>query len=215
MRMSRLGMSKLFPLWALALLCILSGCGYQLATRDEHNKRLYVSVPRIKGDVNDRLANQVAMALTRSGKFLYSPNRADIELGIDIIQDDTEHIGYVYDKPPDGGANINRLMPNEGRRITIARVSIFDAATGRRLYGPVEVFSEAGYQFVNFDNIESVQFVNPEGVTQDVLTFSQGQLGSEDDAKIAARTSTYRRLAQKIIDGLYQFDTFDKKAKRA
>lgn len=191
----------------LLLLPLLGGCfGYEFANLSTCDRPITFTVPCVKNDVNGLFADQLIRQLGVSGKFKYTRYNPQIELVLNIKSNETEHVGYVYDRPPLGGELIKRLMPNEGNRTAIVEVVVKDARKNKCLMGPFYVDATAHYSFVNFDNIDGLEFIDQNGQRQSVLTYSQGQVGAEEDAKSVSQSVVFRKLAEKIVNGLSQID---------
>lgn len=193
---------KAKPLLWIALISLLTSCGYHVD--DDNALATYptISVPYFKGDSKGYLTDTVVKALVSSGEFNYANKGGALILEGEIVGDNCEHIGYQYDRHPVSGQRINRLVPNEGRREITVQITLIDSRTQKTVYGPLQVTAASDYDFVDSDSLQDASFINRRGARESVLFFSLGQLDSVDGAKAAALDPIYRRLALKITEGL-------------
>lgn len=195
-------------LWYLRVVCVLilmmgvSSCGYRMTHESSFGQCTTLSVPYVKGDLDGRLTTAIIKKLSESSKWHYAQEQGDCVLDIEVVRHDNSQIGYQYDRVKSTAELIDRLIPNEGRRTVRVRLNILDAAREQVLHGPYEIEASADYDFVNFDTYKDLAFVNEEGIAQSVLTYSLGQLDSEEGGMEAVLAAVYQTLAEKILIGL-------------
>lgn len=188
---------------AIALCSLLTSCGYRLSGSEEKVSSR-VSIPYVKGDLDGQLTAAIITKFSTSSRWQYVQDAADLVLDIEILESDRHYIGYKYDRVKSTAELINRLIPNEGRRTLKVKLQLLDAKKEHTVYGPYEIEAFADYDFVNFDTYKDLAFVNQEGVAESVLSFSLGQLDSEEGGKEAVQAAVYQNLAEKILIGLDQ-----------
>ena len=191
---------------AVILLCpLFTSCGYRFNAGDSLYHGKTISVPYVKGDTTDgQLTIALIQALGDSGEFTYVHAGGNLILKVSIIHDEKEKIGYRYDRHAISGKLEKNLVPTEGRRVIKAEVSLLDGVSEQTMMGPVIVFASAEYDYVDSDNLHDLSFITEQGFRETVLNFSLGQLDSIEGAEDNALDPLYRRLAQKIVDGLVQ-----------
>lgn len=161
-----------------------------------------ISIPYIKGDSNGKLTDALIKQLCLSNYFTYSQERGDLILEGKIIRDAKEHLGYQFDRQPISGERVNRLVPDEERREVTILFSLIDPESQKVIFGPMEVTACSDYDFINSDSLQDTSFINGANHRESVLFFSLGQLDSLQGASQVALDPLYRKLAQKIVDGL-------------
>jgi len=180
------------------------GCGYH--TGEEGGVASHfpaISVPYFSGDRDGRLTDAVIKKLCVSGVFQYAHCEGEgLILKGEVIGDSFRHIGYRYDRYPSSGSLINRLVPSEGRREIAVRISLIDPYCQKVVYGPFDVSAVGECDFSNSDSLQDTSFVDRAGVRRSLLSFSLGQLDSEQGAYEITLTSIYERLAVKIVEGI-------------
>lgn len=191
--------SSLYTALTLSLILTMFSCGYHRSEVSFFQKYQSIDVPYIQGDLDGRLTSSVIEALSSSSKIAYNPYDPDLILKIEIIQNKEVTVGYQYDIRQSNDELINRLIPNEGKRVISVKVQVVDADQGSVLFGPFEMEAEGDFDFVNFDNYKDLTFVDQKGVTVPVLQFSLGQLDAKEGAKEAALNATCKKLASKIV----------------
>jgi len=193
-------------LWGMTLYAVgfsfaLTSCGYRLS-EEKDSASCKMAISYVRGDIDGRLTDAIINTMSTSSKWQYVQDQADVVLDIEVVQNDRYHIGYKYDRVASTAQLINRLIPSEGRRTVRLRLQLLDATRGQVLHGPYEVEAFADYDFVNFDTYKDLAFVNQAGVAESVLSFSLGQLDSEEGGKCAVEDAVYHHLAEKIVVGL-------------
>ena len=179
--------------------CALTGCGYHL----QDTPRLSMSIPYVCGDEEGKLTDALVKQVARSCEFVYAPNRTGtLVLEGEIIKDTREYIGFQFDRRPVSGERVNRLVPNEERREVTVRLTLFDARTGKIIYGPFDVKESSDYDFVDPDSLRDVSFIDRRGRRQSSLFFSLGQLDSREGAGQVALDPLYKKLAYVVVEGL-------------
>jgi len=181
------------------------GCGYHHAGEGEDIAAHFpvISVPYFLGDRDGLLTDAVVKKLCASGMFQYIGHEGGgIVLKGEVIGDSFQHIGYRYDRYPISGLLINRLVPSEGRREISVRISLIDPHCQKVVYGPFDISAAGDCDFSNSDSLQDSSFVDRAGLRRSLLSFSLGQLDSEQGAHAATLTSIYEQLAVKIVEGI-------------
>ena len=191
--------------------CILlaAGCGYHFDGGEKEGRTVTISVPYIKGDLEGRLNAELVKALSNSGHFDCVQNGGELLLEASIIGDGDDRIGYRFDRNPESGELRDNIIGTENRRTIIALVTLIETSTHATVLGPQTVKADGDYDYVDSNSIRDLTFITREGVPEKVLDFSLGQLDSIDGAHDDISTRIYRRLAQKIVDGLMNVRTKD------
>jgi hypothetical protein len=182
-------------------LLFLSSCGYKLAEEERPPERETVSVPYVVGDAAGQFTNELIRELGTAG-YQVENKEGNLILKVSIIQDGSERIGFRYDRDDSDGKRQNRLINVESRKVVTAQVTLLDGISDEILLGPINVICDADYDYVDFDSPRDLAFTDLQGQRLQTINFSLGQLdtieGAQDDALIVV----YRRLAQRIVDGL-------------
>ncbi len=189
----------------LFIICILlttAGCGYRFDGGETEGRTVTISVPYIKGDLEGHLNAELVQTLSNSGFFDCVQNGGELLLEATIIGDGDDRIGYRFDRNPESGELRDNIIGTENRRTIIATVTVIDTATHATILGPQTVKAHADYDYVDSNSIRDLTFVTRETGPQKVLDFSLGQLDSVDGAHDDTSTLIYRRMAQKIVNGL-------------
>jgi hypothetical protein len=184
-----------FPL--LFLLCLTS-CGYHFASGD----RIAVSVPYVIGDDEGGLTSALIAQIANHPTLRYSYNEGQWILSVQILNVDDDRVGYRYERRPVSGKLRKHLQGIEDRRRIIAEVVILSAESEEILYGPYTVSADMDYDYVDQDSLKDLSIEVDGKVVQTTEAFSLGQLDTIDAAKSDVLTPLYRKLAQKIIDGI-------------
>ncbi len=182
----------------LLLLVILMGCGYHF----EGEKGESISVPYIPNDVGGQLNAELAYMLSTSGQFDYSQSGGALILKVAVLADNSDRIGFRYDRDPTSGKLRKNIVGTENRRTLSAEVTLIDAYTQEVLLGPQVVTANADYDYVDSNSIRDLVFINSKGQSQTVLDFSLGQLDSIEGAHDDTSPTVYRHLAREIVQGL-------------
>lgn len=172
---------------------ILNSCGYKLSSSNATHS---VSVPYVKGDQEGLFTSSLISAIATEGRYDITGSNADYLLEIELDDKGSKNIGWEYDVV--GTKAFKRLVSNEARRTAIAKVTLIDQKTGKKIHDKIKVSATSDYDFV--DPVTARQNAMPSG--QSVLSFSLGQLDSVDGAAIGAKTPLYKSLAQLIAQSL-------------
>jgi hypothetical protein len=183
--------------YLLCLAIFLQGCGYH--TTDQQNT---ISVPFVKGDGNGQLTTEIIHALTATGHFEFRKSGGNLELQVAIISDTDDRIGYRYDRNPTTGKLRKNIIGVENRETITIEFKLVDGYTQEILHGPEILTASADYDYVDYNSIKDLTFIQPDGTPTTSIDFSLGQLDSIEGAHDDAQTPIFRKLAQKIADGL-------------
>lgn len=193
---------KISGLFTFCTVLITAGCGYHFDGGELEGRTVTISIPFIKGDLEGHLNTELVRALSNSGFFDCVQNGGELLLEATIIGDGDDRIGYRFDRSPETGELRDNIIGTENRRTIIATVTVIDTSTHVTVLGPQTVKAHADYDYVDSHTIRDLTFVTRETGPRKVLDFSLGQLDSVDGAHDDATMLIYRRLAQKIVDGL-------------
>jgi hypothetical protein len=184
----------------IPLLLLLLSCGYHVS--DEQDRQNTISVPFIKGDADGMLTSEIIHALSATGHFEYRKNNGNLELQVAIASDSDDRIGYRYDRDPTTGELRKNIVGTENRETVTVEVKLIDVYTQQVVLGPDVINASADYDYVDSHSIRDLVFFNPHGRPTTIIDFSLGQLDSIEGAHDDAQTPIFRKLAQKIVDGL-------------
>jgi hypothetical protein len=193
---------KIFRLFSFCITLIIAGCGYRFDGGELAGRAVTISVPFIKGDLAGHLNTELVQALSNSGFFDCVQNGGELLLEVTIIGDGDDRIGFRFDRNPQTGELRDNIVGTENRRTILATVTLIETSTHATVLGPQTVKVHADYDYVDSNSIRDLTFITPETRPQKVLDFSLGQLNSLQGAHDDAAMPIYRRLAQKIVDGL-------------
>ena len=186
-------------LLSIALL-FLSACGYHFDTHEP----IAVSIPYVIGDQEGALTNALVQAISRTPHFRYtSPDGADWQLKVKVVKDESNRIGFRYDRNPKSGELRKNIIGTENRKELAVEVSVISCCSGKTIIGPQTLKADASYDYVDPNSLQDLSFIDPQtGRRLTTIAFSLGQLDSVGSAGEDALSPVYARLAQKIVDGL-------------
>jgi hypothetical protein len=185
---------------AACVFLALSGCGYRFS--DDTERHNTISVPFIKGDANGQLTSELIHALSSSGHFEFRKSNSNLELLVTIVSEGDERIGYRYDRNPTTGKLRKNIVGVENRETISVEAKLIDVYTQQVILGPETITASADYDYVDYNSIRDLTFIQPGGKPTTIINFSLGQLDSIEGAHDDAQTPIFRKLAQKIVDGL-------------
>jgi hypothetical protein len=184
-------------IWVALASVLLCSCGYRY-----DDEQTTISVPFIKGDENGALTSEIVRALSSTGQFEYRKNNGQLQLIVTVLSDSDDRIGYRYDRNPTTGKRRKNIVGIENRETIAAEVKLIDTYTQKVILGPETISASADYDYIDSNSIKDLVFFNEHGKPATVIDFSLGQLDSIEGAHDDAQTPIFRRLAQKIVDGL-------------
>ncbi len=213
---------KLLPV--ILFLCFLCGCGYH----HDGGEKIAVSVPYVVGDFEGELTDAIVAALSETADFRYTTGNADWVLKVKVESTKNERIGYRYDRKTLSKSKKNALEERgkltntmdhddcdkfegtknsvigiENRRGITVKVSVINAETGKLILGPQIIQADSDFDYFNPKSLQDLSYVDPvTGVRTSSVAFSLGQLDNVGSAGEDALYPTYKRLAQKIVDGM-------------
>ncbi len=161
-----------------------------------------VSVPYVSGDTVGAFADELIHSLSTSGRFVYTRDGGQVLLQVNILSSGSDKIGYKYDRKGKEAEREKTLVPTEGRYSICAQVALVDPCTNEYLYGPTTVTAYSDCDYVDYNSISDLSFVNSQGGRQSSIAFSLGQLDSIEGAQSDVTLLLYRQLAKKIVAGL-------------
>lgn len=185
---------------AACLFLALSGCGYRFSEDAERHNT--ISVPFIKGDANGQLTSELIHALSASGHYEFRKSNSNLELLVTLVSEGDERIGYRYDRNPTTEKLRKNIVGVENRETISVEAKLIDVYTQQVILGPEIITASADYDYVDYNSIRDLTFIQPSGKPTTIINFSLGQLDSIEGAHDDARTPIFRKLAQKIVDGL-------------
>jgi hypothetical protein len=172
---------------AIALLLVLSSCGYQFGEGGFASQYQTISVPFIKGDWNGDMTSTLIEQIAQSGSYTYCRDGGALTLQVCLMEFTDENVGFRYDRNKQGELR-KSIIPVETRIETKAEVKLIEAASGRVLLGPVII--TAGVEF-DHEYYSSWNGIN---------SFSLGQLSDYDAAYDAMYHPLNVALSRKIVD---------------
>lgn len=186
----------------IAVASLLTGCSYTAPTNQFGEDVAVMSISLIRGDEDGYLRDDLARQLSRSPGYAYSSSSGPYRIDVKIDKDSAEKIGYAWDEEPLTGAFIQRLYPNEGRRIVKATVSVTDTQQNKVVIEPFVVTASAEFDFVNPTALKNIEFRDMDGQEHSVLQYSLGQLDSEEGAKAESFQPLASELSKQIMQAL-------------
>lgn len=185
--------------FSCTILCILTACGY----RFDGGEKIAVCVPYVVGDFQGELTDALVVALSETANFRYSKHSADWILKVKILGIKNDRIGYRYDRRDKSGELRKNVIGIENRKGINVEVSVENATTGKLVLGPQIIEADADYDYVDPNSLQDLSFIDPAtGTRTTSIGFSLGQLDSVGAAGEDAIYPIYKRLAQKIVDGM-------------
>lgn len=185
---------------------ILSSCGYRYTSEDSviSAGSIRITVPYIPGDSDAVFNNELVYQLGASGHFLCVPAAGDYILQASIISDTQSRIGFRYDRDNVQGSLEKNLLGVEDRRAVKAEITLIEVGSGKILIGPVEVSSDVDYDYTVPGSPTDLLFNSSSGHSVSIMEFSLGQLDSYEGAYDSSSREVFRKLAEKITEGLVQ-----------
>ena len=180
---------------------VLSSCGYRYTSEDAvvPAATIRVTVPYISGDVEAIFNNELVYQLSASGHFVCVPANGDYILQTTIVSDTQSRIGFRYDTDNVRGSLEKNLLGVEDRRSVKAEIVLIEAGSGKIVIGPVEVFSDVDYDYTDPGSPRDLLYNS-----SSIMQFSLGQLDSYEGAFDSSSRNVFRKLAEKITEGLIQ-----------
>lgn len=184
----------------------LSSCGYRYTSEDSLISlgKVRVAVPYIPGDADAIFNNELVYKLVASGHFLCVTSDADYILQTIILSDTQSRIGFRYDRDNVSGSLEKNLLGVEDRRTVKAEISFIEVGSGRIVIGPIEISSDADYDYTDPGSPDDLLYNSPSGSSLSIMQFSLGQLDSYEGAYDSTARGVYASLAEKITEGLIQ-----------
>lgn len=174
-------------------------CGYRAIGSFKDNEIVALSIPLISSDEDGRLRDNLAVLVASTRKYKYTSFNSRYQLLVKIESDETEHIGYMWDRDSIVGERLNKLYPSEGRRSVVAKVIIIDTITNKDLIEPFTVTVNSDFDFVNPTSIKNIEFTDTSQQKQTSLQYSLGQLDSQEGSSVEVAHPLFDKLAEKII----------------
>lgn len=194
--------AEILPILLLIICVTLSSCGYRGVYCDPKVHAKPVSVALISIDDNGIFRQKLARALSATGQYYYSSYPTRYQLCVEILQNQTHMVGYMWDRSPITGVRLDRLYPSEQRRFIKAKVTLKDTELKENLINPFEIYTQVDFDFVNPTVLKNVQFKDVFRQTQSVLQYSLGQLDSEEGGQNESYEPLFDLLTEKIISGI-------------
>jgi hypothetical protein len=187
----------------LCSLVILSSCGYRFNPEEGPAEEVKtITVPYVRGDGEGFLTSELIRQLTDSGYFACVQSGGELILNAVIVSDDSERIGFRYDRHGPKAKKRHRLAPVENRRTVTVEITVLSGRTDAILLEPTRIAADTDYDYIDPNSLRDLVFVDTAGVPQRTIDFSLGQLDSIEGGQDGSSTLIYRILAQKIVDGL-------------
>ena len=171
----------------LSCTLFLGSCSYKMGHGSLTDKYKTVTIPYAEGDRSGQLTAEIIKQVSHAGALEYRTTNADLEVIVTLLDDHQDNIGYQFDR---NSANeiIDRIVPTEGRIQVLAEVLLRESSSRKVILGPKELTVSVDYDF------------DPDITTDNVTSFSLGQLTATDAAKDVAELSVHEVLAGKIVD---------------
>lgn len=163
-----------------------------------------VGVPFITGDKDGSFSKILAQELSSSGVANFASRNTRYEVHAKIVSDNSERIGFRYDRFADGELRPN-IVGTENRRSINVEVELYDTIYNKIVYGPHIFSAQSEYDYQDTDNIIDMSFVDPMGQRVLGFSYSLGQLNTVEGSQDVAVFAIYRSLSQKITDQLALF----------
>lgn len=190
----------------LFLLLLLAGCGYRMEGLDP----ISVSVPYVIGDLEGKLTDALAYALSKTANYRYVQSGGDWTLCAKVVNENNDRIGFRYDRDAKSGKLRDNVIAIENRKEITVEVTVLSNRTGETILGPQKIKATADYDYDDPNSLVDLSFIDPDTnrrVTS--IDFSLGQLDSVGAAGEDATSPIYRKLAQRIVDGMIASGDFD------
>ena len=184
----------------------LASCGYHFESEETPQVVRTITVPYAKGDAEGKLTTALIEQLSSSGYFECLHSGGELLLSLVVVSDNLDKIGYRYERHGPTGKRRRHLMPVENRRTVTAQISLIDTRTDALLLEPTKVTADVEYDYIDSNSIRELVFINDKGKPQRTISFSLGQLDAIEGAQDDSDKLVYKRLAQKITEGLIHLD---------
>lgn len=181
--------AKRFSIATIALLSILSSCGYHLGSGSAPWVGSTISVPYVCGDTTGEVTKALIREIASSGGFQYDDCTGCYSLCVSILDRGEENIGFRYDINKQGTLTTT-VIPVEGRSRYVAEFSLVEIASGCIVLGPERISASVEYDH-EFD------YGN-----EDLNNLSLGQVSDVEAARDAVPYRVGKALAQRIVDYL-------------
>jgi hypothetical protein len=183
-------------------LLFLASCGYRFENEEPVlSTAMTITVPYVKGDTEGLLTSELIHQLTNAG-FNCVQGGGDLILNGVVVADNSERIGFRYDRHGPTGKRRHRLIASENRRVVTVEISLVDTRTNEIVLEPTKITADSDYDYIDPYSIRDLLFIDDDGVPRRSLNFSLGQLDSIEGATDASGALVFRLLSQKIVDGL-------------
>ena len=184
----------------LSILLLMSSCGYRFVGDGEQKT---VTIPYVIGDVEGQLTNALIRQFSSTTQFAYHPNRGQLVLKVELLEDVNDKIGFRYQRQEYTGKIKKKLFPTENRRTLTAQVCLVCTSTDDVVYGPLTVSANADYDYIDEGSLYDLTYLTPSGKLVPILAFSEGQLDSIEGAQDDVLNPLYRKLAQNILSAVF------------
>jgi len=194
--------------YLFALLFGLSACGYHF----DQESTIAVSIPYVVGDFEGELTDALIYALSNSPHFRYTNGQGDWTLKAKVVNTINDRIGYRYDRDPKSGKLRDNVMGIENRKAISVEITVVNTTTEKPILGPQILQASSDYDYVDSNSLQDLSFIDPAtGVRTTSIAFSLGQLDSVGSAGEDAIYPIYRKLAQRIVEGMIASGGWDDK----
>lgn len=173
----------------------LTSCGYHTAASDD---KTTISIPYVEGDNQGQLTAEIIRQFTNLDIYDFVKQDGDLVLKVALVGDQSDIVGFQYDRTNKKGKVERNLMPTENRRVLTAQVTLTDACTNEIVLGPLDISANGDFDYIDVNSLKALSFIDPQGKREKVINFSLGQLDSIEGAQDSVLTPIYRQLAQKI-----------------
>lgn len=181
----------------IALLLLLSSCGYRWAD-DDCTRTL--CIPFAVGDEDGTLTAELIRMFGATTQARVVSRKGQYRLDVELTGEQNDRIGFRIDEQINNGKVNKNILGDESRTTLTACVTLFDTGCNEPVVGPCCVTAYIDYDYLDGDSFQDLTFVDSSGVRQTILSYSLGQLEPQESAREAATRPLYQKLSQKIVD---------------
>ncbi len=177
----------------LFLLSTFFGCNYHSAIQTQEIQS--VGIAFIKNDLLGNLRSYLVLELEKSSLFRFS-KQPELLVYVECVEKEDEDIGFQYARSVT--TRSDRLVVNEKRKWVEAVVSIKNTKTDKTVLKPTKIMAAIDFDFDPAESDDKFTAIGPNRVP--MVTFSLGELESEQGARPIAQELLMQNLAKRIVD---------------
>jgi hypothetical protein len=179
----------------------LASCGYRFTPSQYEGERMSLSIPYIQGDPEALFNSELSRVFASSGRFDCLQSGGDYTLGIVLLSDTNDRIGYRYDRDDATGRRKPNILAVENRRNILAQVTLYDSHSGDVILGPMPIKASSDYDYADPGSPKDVVTYTPYGPVPSIR-YSYGQLNTVEGAHDDCSPKVYTTLSQKILQAI-------------